>query len=65
MNWPDEKELRDWVRNEVLTEIYSLGLEYEWVGDPSTSTFGIKIDLTFHGYPMGDPIIIDFIGKTY
>jgi len=60
MNWPTESDFRNLIRS----ELYGLGLCSQWVGDPSTSTFGIKIQLTLNDCPLGDPIVIDFVGKT-
>lgn len=64
MDWPTLNDLENFVRDRMISEFYSLGLESEWIGDPSTSTFGIKINLTWHGTPLGPPTVIDFIGKT-
>ena len=64
MAWPTEYEIRNLIRNEVISEMCSLGLQTQWIGDPSTSTFGIKINLTYNGSPIGEPTIIDFVGKT-
>ena len=64
MNWPSQYDLESFIRDQIICAIYSLGIETEWVGDPSTSKFGIKINLTHNGYPIGDPTIVDFIGKT-
>lgn len=64
MNWPSQYDLENFVRDQVTCAIYSLGIDTEWIGDPSTSQFGIRINLTYNGYPIGESTIVDFIGKT-
>ena len=64
MNWPSKFEIENYIRDQILGEIYSLGIKTEWIGDPSTSEFGIKINLTYHDNPIGDPTVVSFIGKT-
>lgn len=60
MNFPTEYDFQSWVRNAVMAH---LRLQTNWIGDPTTSTFGIAIDLTWDGNPFASTIV-DFIGKT-
>ena len=64
MNWPTENDFSNYIKDMIIGEIYRLGIETAWIGDPSTSEFGVRINLTYNGYPIGQSTIIDFVGKT-
>lgn len=59
--WELGKALSDCIKDEIWSH---LGIKTEWVGDPSTSVFGINISLTWDGCPMR-MTTIDFINKTF
>ena len=53
----------DDIEQAVATSVMdNLGLETRWIGDPSTSTFGVEITLTWRGCPFTTSII-DYISK--
>lgn len=59
--WELEKAISNCIRDEVCNR---LGIRTSWVGDPSTSVFGIKIELTWDGIIIRSTTV-DFIGKTF
>ena len=60
MNWPTENDLKCIIRDTIMQ---SLTIRSSWIGNPSTSDFGIKIELVMNGCPISNTIV-DFIDKT-
>lgn len=59
-NWNLECGLKEVIRDEIRSH---LRIETEWIGDPSTSTFGIQINLSWDNC-LFRTTVVDFIGKT-
>ena len=64
MHFPTDYEIQTFIRNSIENCIMTgLDIETEWVGDPATSVFGIKIKLLYQGCQISESVV-DFIGKT-
>ena len=64
MHFPTDYEMESYINSKIETSIMcGLEIDTEWVGDPATSVFGIKIKLLYNGIQVSETIV-DFIGKT-